>query len=157
MTKEHQSQIPKQPIVAINVDEEVFCPVYKTFGASGADVRLQLEKEVQIEPFSTKIIPLGFKLDLPLGLEAQIRMRSGYKHPLIIANSPATIDSDYRGILKVKLYNPSNLFVMVKPYERICQIVIAPVYNAVWRTTTEPLTKTNRGENGFNSTGDSME
>lgn len=129
-------------------------PEYQTNGSSGMDIRAFVEDEVVLLPFERKLIPTGISLELPEGYEAQLRPRSGLanKHGITLPNSPATIDSDYRGEIKVGLINLSSEPFYIKNGERIAQMIIAK-YEKVELEEVELLNETLRGSGGFGSTG----
>lgn len=129
-------------------------PAYETKGAAGMDLRAFIEGDVELKPLERKLIPTGLFIELPEGYEAQLRPRSGLalKHGISLPNSPATIDSDYRGEIKVALINLSNETFTIKTGDRIAQMVIARHEKAEW-ISVEVLTETKRGEGGFGSTG----
>ncbi len=129
-------------------------PEYQTEGASGADVRALLPVEIVIEPGARALVPTGLYLDIPKGLEAQVRPRSGLaaRHGLTVLNAPGTIDSDYRGELKVILINHGDAGVRIANGDRIAQIVICPVVRATF-ARRESIGGTGRGSGGFGSTG----
>jgi len=127
-------------------------PEYKTEGSAGADCYARLEKEVLIKAGKSETIPLGFAVEIPVGYEMQIRGRSGLARKNNIDCFPGTIDSDYRGEVCAILINKGQEDFIVKPLDRIAQAVIAPVIKAEWYLT-ENLSVTERGENGFGSTG----
>lgn len=129
-------------------------PAYETFGSAGMDVRAFLEEEITLKPFERQLIPTGLFIELPKGYEAQLRPRSGlaFKHGISLPNAPATIDSDYRGEIKVALINLSNQDFVIKNGDRIAQMIIARHETAEW-ILTEEITSTARGEGGFGSTG----
>lgn len=129
-------------------------PEYQTDGASGADVRALLPAEILIEPGARALVPTGLYLDIPKGLEAQVRPRSGLavRHGLTVLNAPGTIDSDYRGELKVILVNHGSEGVRIANGDRIAQIVICPVVRARF-ARKESIGGTGRGSGGFGSTG----
>ena len=129
-------------------------PSYATAGSAGMDIRAHLNKPLTVRPNKTILVPTGLYMAIPVGYEAQIRPRSGlaYKHDLIIPNAPGTIDSDYRGQIKVIIRNLGPKAYEIKPGERIAQMVIAEYKQVVW-DLTEELEETERGENGFGSTG----
>lgn len=136
--------------------EGLALPSYETTGAAGMDLRAALPEgtPVIIGPLERSLVPTGIAIELPSGYEAQIRPRSGLaaKAGLTVLNAPGTIDSDYRGEIKVILINLSNEPVAINRDDRIAQMVIAPVTTAsVEPVTTLSLTK--RGEGGFGSTG----
>ncbi|HBG65990.1 MAG TPA: dUTP diphosphatase [Treponema sp.] len=129
-------------------------PVYKTAGAAGADVCARVASPVLLAPGEYALIPTGLSLEIPDGYEVQVRPRSGlaFKHGVTVLNSPGTIDSDYRGELKVLLVNLGKAPFTVNDGERIAQIVVAPVTRAVF-VPAETLSRTERGDGGFGSTG----
>lgn len=127
-------------------------PEYKTEGSAGADCYARLEKEVLIKAGKSETIPLGFAVEIPAGYEMQIRGRSGLARKNNIDCFPGTIDSDYRGEVCAILINKGQEDFIVKPFDRIAQAVIAPVIKAEWHLTMN-LSETERGENGFGSTG----
>jgi dUTP pyrophosphatase len=96
-------------------------PAYETAGSAGMDIRAFVDAEVVLKPFERKLVPTGLFIELPLGYEAQLRPRSGlaFKHGISLPNSPATIDSDYRGEIKVALINLSNEDFSIKNGDRI--------------------------------------
>ena len=129
-------------------------PSYATAGSSGMDIRAHLNKPLTVRPNKTVLVPTGLYMAIPAGYEAQIRPRSGlaYKHGLTIPNSPGTIDSDYRGHIKVMIRNEGPKAYEIKPGERIAQIIIAR-YEQAQLHEVDVLNDTIRGENGFGSTG----
>ncbi len=129
-------------------------PKYATSVASGADLVAEIDTPVQLKSLERVMIPTGLYLEIPSGYEAQVRPRSGLaaKRGLTVLNSPGTIDSDYRGEIKVILVNLSPETVEIVPGERIAQIVFAPVIQAVFYESPE-LSRTERGHGGFGSTG----
>ena len=129
-------------------------PAYETAGSAGMDVRAFVEAEGILKPFERKLVPTGLFIELPMGYEAQLRPRSGlaFKHGISLPNSPATIDSDYRGEIKVALINLSNEDFLIKNGDRIAQMIIAQHERAEWIAVQE-LNDTERGHGGFGSTG----
>jgi dUTP pyrophosphatase len=127
-------------------------PAYQTEEAAGFD--LHSIEDVVIAPQERKLIATGLAFDIPAGYEIQIRPRSGlaYKHGITVLNTPGTIDSDYRGEIKVLLINHSNEEFEIKVGERIAQAVIKEVIQATFEEVEE-LSETKRGEKGFGSTG----
>ena len=113
--------------------EDLPLPVYATPGSAGMDVCAAIDGDVRIAPRETVLVPAGFKLELPEGYEAQIRPRSGLavKHSIGILNSPGTIDSDYRGEVKIILTNFGSGEFTVRRGDRIAQMVVAPVTRVV--------------------------
>jgi dUTP pyrophosphatase len=129
-------------------------PAYATEGSAGMDLCAHIHESVVLEPLERKLIPTGLFIELPTGYEAQIRPRSGLalKQGITCLNSPGTIDADYRGELGVILINLSNEMQVIKTGDRIAQMVIAPVTQISWEPATA-LAPTNRGADGFGSTG----
>lgn len=129
-------------------------PEYKTEESAGMDIHAAPEQPVILEPGQRKLIATGFKMSIPRGFEAQIRPRSGmaYKNGITILNSPGTIDSDYRGEVKLLAVNLSDVTFTINRGDRIAQMVISPVYQPEIIEVDE-LDETVRGEGGFGSTG----
>jgi dUTP pyrophosphatase len=120
------------------------------------DIRVGETAPVVVAPGERKVIATGFALAIPDGFEGQVRMRSGValEKGLVLPNSPATIDADYRGELKVIVANIGNVDAVLQPGERFAQLVISPVARVRWEEVDE-LPESGRGEAGFGSTGDS--
>ena len=133
-------------------------PAYETAGAAGMDLRAALpeEESVVLRPGARAMVPTGFCIAVPLGYEAQVRPRSGlaFRSGITCLNSPGTVDSDYRGEVKVILANLGEENVVIRRGDRIAQMVICPVARAEWRET-RALDETVRGAGGFGSTGGS--
>lgn len=129
-------------------------PSYETEQASGMDLRAALGKPITIEPGKRALIPTGLKMALPAGYEAQVRPRSGlaFRNGITMLNTPGTIDSDYRGELKVLAVNLGEEPFTIRHGDRIAQMVIAPVTQAIVEEA-DTLEKTERGAGGFGSTG----
>lgn len=131
-------------------------PAYETQGAAGIDVRAAVPEKgpLTIEPGCREMVPTGLSVAIPEGYELQMRPRSGLaaKHGITCLNSPGTIDSDYRGELKVILINHDAAPFVVKRGERIGQMVLAPVTRLEWEVV-DTLPETERGAGGFGSTG----
>lgn len=127
-------------------------PAYATGGAAGMDVLAA--EEVTIAPGARYAVATGLALAIPAGFEIQVRPRSGLalKHGITVPNTPGTIDSDYRGELKVILINHGAEPFAVQRGDRVAQLVLAPVVQAEWDEVTE-LAETERGSGGFGSTG----
>ncbi len=134
--------------------EGAVIPCYKTEGAAGADVCALIKEPVTIAPGSFAMIPTGLFFEIPMGYEIQVRPRSGLaaKNGITVLNTPGTIDSDYRGELKIILINLGKEAFVVNNGERIAQIIVSPVTLADF-TITDSLSDTTRGEKGFGSTG----
>jgi dUTP pyrophosphatase len=129
-------------------------PEYATNGASGMDIRADLNAAIMLKPLERKLVPTGLFIEMPEGFEAQIRPRSGLavKQGITILNAPGTIDSDYRGEIKIALINLSGEDQIINPGDRIAQMVLQKVETIYWTEVTE-LTETIRNEGGFGSTG----
>lgn len=129
-------------------------PGYATEGSSGMDIRADIQQPVVLQPLERAMIPTGIFLEIPYGYEAQMRPRSGLAHKqgITCLNSPGTIDSDYRGELKVILINLSPQPQTISNGERIAQVVIAKVEKASLKVV-ETLETSARGEGGFGHTG----
>jgi dUTP pyrophosphatase len=129
-------------------------PEYATSGAAGMDLKANTDEPIILSPMERLLIPTGLFIQLPIGYEAQIRPRSGLacKHGITVANSPGTIDADYRGEIGVCLINLSTENFVIHPGERIAQMVIAKHEQVEWEETTS-LDDTQRGTGGFGSTG----
>ena len=129
-------------------------PHYETIASAGMDLRAHLENDIVLPPMERVIIPTGLFMELPVGYEAQVRLRSGLaaKHGLTVLNSPGTVDADYRGEIGVILVNLSNTAFTIKNGERIAQMVIAKHDRAEWEEV-QSLSDTSRGTGGFGSTG----
>jgi dUTP pyrophosphatase len=129
-------------------------PSYSTEHAAGMDLRANIEEDVALKPLERKLVGTGLFIEIPEGYEAQIRPRSGLaiNKGITILNSPGTIDSDYRGEIKVIMINLSDEVFVIKDGERICQMVIAKHEKAEW-ISTDVLVQSGRGEGGFGHTG----
>ena len=141
-------------ILIKKTDKEVITPKYKTDGSSGVDLSAFLDKEVVIKPNSSELIPTGLQIAIPEELEIQIRPRSGLaaKESIGVLNSPGTIDSDYRGELKIILFNHGNKDFIVNNGDRIAQMVLVPILKMEFEEV-DSLPDTIRGQGGFGSTG----
>lgn len=129
-------------------------PSYATEGSAGLDVRANLDAPVTLVPLKPTMIPTGLFLSIPRGYECQVRPRSGLaaKHGVTVANAPGTVDSDYRGEVKVILVNLSDVPFVVNDGERIAQFVFAKHESASW-SQVDTLDDTDRGQGGFGHTG----
>jgi dUTP pyrophosphatase len=129
-------------------------PDYATEGSAGMDIRAHLPGPLVLKPLERQLIPTGLFMELPLGYEAQVRPRSGLaiKQGITCLNSPGTVDSDYRGEIKVILINLSNEEQVLHPGDRIAQMVISPVVQAGWEAVEE-ISVTARNAGGFGHTG----
>lgn len=137
-------------------DESFSLPSYESIGAAGADIRASLSNraEVTLLPGQRLLIPTGLSFEIPVGFEIQVRPRSGLslKTGLMVVNSPGTIDSDYRGEVKIILGNISDKVESISHGDRIAQLVLAPVVQAKFELV-EDLSDSVRGSGGFGSTG----
>jgi dUTP pyrophosphatase len=129
-------------------------PQYETVGSAGMDLRADISETITLKPLERTLVPTGLFIELPQGYEAQIRPRSGLaaKKGISIPNSPGTIDSDYRGEIKVIVINLSSETQIIEPAERVAQMVIAKYEQIQWNEV-ETLEDSERGAGGFGSTG----
>jgi dUTP pyrophosphatase len=129
-------------------------PHYETIASAGMDLRANLSESRTLKPLERSIVGTGLFIELPIGVEAQVRPRSGLaaKKGITVLNAPGTIDADYRGEIGVILVNLSNEDFTIQNGERIAQLVIAKHERAEWENVQE-LSETERGEGGFGSTG----
>ena len=143
-----------QKILIKKLHSDVNLPTYETSGSSGMDLQAYISEEIILKPGERKLIPTGLSIAIPENLEIQIRPRSGlaYKKGISVVNTPGTIDSDYRGEIKVLLINLGKEDFIIKKFERIAQMVVCPITKVVL-TETNDLPDTIRGEGGFGSTG----
>ena len=141
-------------ILIKKTNKEVIIPKYKTVGSSGVDLSAFLDKEVVIKPNSSDLIPTGLQVAIPEEFEIQIRPRSGLaaKESIGVLNSPGTIDSDYRGELKIILFNHGNKDFIINNGDRIAQMVLVPIIKMEFEEV-DSLPDTVRGQGGFGSTG----
>lgn len=129
-------------------------PEYATDGASGMDLRADLVLPLEFGPLERMLVPTGLSIEIPAGYEAQVRPRSGLaiKQGITCLNTPGTIDSDYRGEIKIILINLSGEKQIINPGDRIAQLVLQKVERISWEEVTI-LTETARNSGGFGSTG----
>ena len=129
-------------------------PSYKTEGSAGMDLRANIEESISLEPLDRELVPTGIYISIPRGYEAQIRARSGLaiKHGISLANGIGTIDSDYRGEIKVILINLGKEAYRINPGDRIAQMVIIK-YEIANLVQVEELDQTERGKGGFGHSG----
>ena len=141
-------------ILIKKLNSKVKLPKYKTDGSSGMDLMAFLSKPILIMPQKSELIPTGLSIVIPDNTEVQIRPRSGLaaKNNISVLNTPGTIDSDYRGELKVILYNHGSTEFIVNNDDRIAQMILVPIIKATFEEV-ENLPETIRGEGGFGSTG----
>ena len=136
------------------LDPDVKLPMYKTNGASGMDLIAFINKPINIKPKTSSLVPTGLSVAFSKDYEIQIRPRSGLaaKNNISVLNTPGTIDSDYRGEIKVILYNHGNNDFAINNGDRIAQMILAPVVK-IELEETNSLPETIRGKGGFGSTG----
>lgn len=140
--------------VPVLLGEGARIPEYKTSGSAGADLHACLSEPMTLQPMERKAVPTGLRIELPRGYEAQVRPRSGLAldKGITCLNSPGTIDSDYRGEIKVILVNLGTASARIDPGDRIAQLVIA-AYTCASFEPQPAIAKTDRGDGGFGSTG----
>ena len=136
------------------LDKKVKLPEYKTTGSSGLDLTAFIEKKIVIKPGENALVPTGISIAIPEDTEVQIRPRSGLaaKNNISVLNTPGTIDSDYRGEIKVILFNHGDKDFIVNNDDRIAQMILMPILKVDF-ATVETLPETIRGSGGFGSTG----
>mgnify|MGYP006152373743 FL=1 len=136
------------------LDPSVELPAYKTNGASGMDLMAFIKDPINLKPHKSCLVPTGISVAFHEDFEIQIRPRSGLaaKNNIGVLNTPGTIDSDYRGEIKVILYNHGNNDFLINNKDRIAQMVLTPVFKMNLEET-DSLPETVRGEGGFGSTG----
>ena len=147
---------PVVGLVRLPHGEGLAPPAYETAGAAGMDLRaaVDADRPLLLQPGRRALVPTGLVLEIPAGFEGQVRPRSGlaFRHGITCLNTPGTIDSDYRGEVKVLLVNLGDDLYTIERGERIAQLVIAPVVQATM-AEREALTASDRGAGGFGSTG----
>ena len=141
-------------ILIKRLSDNVSFPKYETEGSSGMDLAANINENIEVEPGATVIVPTGISVSIPKNFEIQIRPRSGLaaKSKISVLNTPGTIDSDYRGELKVILINLGNKNFIIENGARIAQMVLCPVVKAKLKEV-KILEGTKRGSGGFGSTG----
>ena len=141
-------------ILVKKFDKDIKLPTYKTSGSSGMDLVAYIKNKIAIDPGATAIIPTGIAVAIPKNYEMQIRPRSGLasKNSISVLNTPGTIDSDYRGEIKIILINLSKKSFVVKSGDRIAQMILCPIAKGKLKEVKD-LPKTARGKEGFGSTG----
>ena len=148
------------PVRRVRPAPDLPLPLYMTEGAAGADVYADIDVPVVLPPLGRYLVPTGLVLEIPPHFEVQVRPRSGLAHRwgITCLNTPGTIDSDYRGEVKVLLINLGAEAVTLTRGDRIAQLVVAPVVRALWQVSAEgTLPPTTRGEGGFGSTGSGVQ
>ena len=141
-------------ILVKKFDKNIKLPTYKTTGSSGMDLVAYIKSKVTINPGKTAMIPTGIAIAIPKNYEVQIRPRSGLaaKNSISVLNTPGTIDSDYRGEIKIILINLGKKSFVIKSGDRVAQMMLCPVMKAKLKEVNI-LPKTVRGKGGFGSTG----
>ena len=141
-------------ILVKKFDKNIKLPDYKTIGSSGMDLVAYTKKKIIIKPGKTAMVPTGFSVAIPKNYEIQIRPRSGLaaKKSITVLNTPGTVDSDYRGEIKIILINLSKKKFIVKSGDRIAQMVLCPIAIGKFKEVKN-LPKSIRGKRGFGSTG----
>jgi dUTP pyrophosphatase len=147
--------MPKVKIKILNQSDNPL-PEYATEGSSGMDLRANIPESIVLKPLERRLIPTGLFLEIPSGYEIQIRPRSGLaiNQGITCLNTPGTVDSDYRGEVKVILINFSSEDQVIGPRDRIAQMVVGQVQQAKWKSVTQ-ITSTKRDQGGFGHTGKS--
>ena len=141
-------------ILIKKLNSKVELPTYKTNGASGMDLMAFIEEPIKISPNTSYMVPTGLSMAFSEDYEVQIRPRSGLaaKNSITVLNTPGTIDSDYRGEIKIILFNHGSEDFLINNKDRIAQMVLTPVVKMEF-VETDSLPDTLRGEGGFGSTG----
>lgn len=144
----------QEVLVKVILDEGVEMPKYMTEGSAGMDVKANITTPIEIDSLERVLVPTGIKMEIPVGYEVQVRPRSGLaiKHGITLVNTPGTIDSDYRGEIKIILINLSKERYTINPGERIGQLVLQKVYKMQLESVNE-LSETERADGGFGHTG----
>ena len=140
--------------VICKAEDKEFLPVYSSAEAAWADLKACIQDDIVLKPGQRYLVPTGLSIQLPVGSEAQIRPRSGLaiKHGISLVNTPGTIDSDYRGEVKIIMINLGSEDFVIRRGDRIAQMVIAPVTHGMF-ALSNTLDSTDRGAGGFGSTG----
>ena len=141
-------------ILVKKFNKNIKLPTYKTSGSSGMDLVAHIKSKINIKPGKIAIIPTGIAIAIPINYEIQIRPRSGLaaKKGISVLNTPGTIDSDYRGEIKIILINSSKKSFVVKSGDRVAQMILSPVAKGKLKEI-KILPRTMRGKGGFGSTG----
>jgi len=144
----------KQIQIKVKTKDPKNIPTYASKEAAGADVRAAIDNEIILPANESYLVPTGIFVEIPVGFEIQVRPRSGLalKHQITVLNTPGTIDSDYRGEVKVILINHGKKDFLITPNMRIAQLVIAPVLQGLFLHDDE-LALSERGEKGFGHSG----
>jgi len=150
----HEHSSVEIKVLRLSHGEGIELPAFATAGAAGADVRSAEPGPVTVAPGQRVAIATGLVFEIRQGWEIQVRPRSGLalKHGLTVVNAPGTIDSDYRGEVRILMVNLGERPVVVERGDRIAQLIVAPVHRAVF-TEVDRLSETRRAEGGFGSTG----
>lgn len=140
--------------VKVVLDSGVEKPMYMTEGAAGMDVKANISEPILLKSLDRTLVPTGIKMEIPYGYEVQVRPRSGLaiKHGISLVNTPGTIDSDYRGEIKIIMINLSKDDYVIQPQERIAQLILQKVYRMELEEV-ESLSDSERATGGFGHTG----
>jgi dUTP pyrophosphatase len=151
---DNDAPMPEVPVVTLPHFAGLTLPKYATAGAAGLDLVAAIELPIELLPMKRVVVPTGLQIAVPVGFEAQVRPRSGLalSSGLTVLNSPGTIDSDYRGEIKIIIANLGDEVFNIIRGTRIAQLVLARVEQLTWNQVTE-LNATKRGVGGFGSTG----
>lgn len=154
MKRKSPAASPRISVVRLAHGRDLSLPAYQSEGAAGLDLLAAVERPVRLKPGERALVPTGLTIELPRGLEAQVRPRSGlaFRHGVTVLNSPGTIDCDYRGEVKVLLVNLGDASFSIARGERIAQLVVQRV-EQVRLTEVKNASTTARGAGGFGSTG----
>ena len=154
MNQHHSAHMPELNIMPLPHHAGLPMPAYQTASAAGMDLAAAIDADIMLEPAQRLAIATGLAMAIPDGYEGQIRPRSGLaaKHGVTVANAPGTIDSDYRGEIKIILINLGSDAFIIERGMRVAQIVFAKVHLADWKEVAE-LPESTRAEGGFGSTG----
>ena len=154
MSTGRRNAVLQVPVCRLPGCEDLPLPSYATPGSAGLDLLAALERDLVLEAGARALVPTGIALALPAGYEAQVRARSGLalEHGILLPNAPGTIDSDYRGEVKVILWNSGSQPFRVRRGERIAQLVVAPIARLEWKEVAE-LPRSPRSGGGFGHTG----
>ena len=142
------------PIVSVDFDAGARLPAYASEGSAGADLTAHIDGTITIPPGGRAMVPTGLHLEIPKGYEGQVRPRSGlaFEHGVTVLNSPGTIDSDYRGEVRIILINHGDMDFHIASGDRVAQLIVSAIERADF-VASDSLGETERGSGGFGSTG----
>ena len=153
--RQHQTEDPIEVLITREAGcEDLPLPAYETDHAAGMDIRAAVCEPLTLEPGERAFVPTGLRIALPIGLEAQIRPRSGLaaRQGITMLNTPGTIDADYRGEIRLIVINLGRETYTIQRGDRVAQMIVAPVARVRWRQA-DALDETSRGDGGFGHTG----